>query len=111
MTIKNKKIILAVILVIMLVIMLVIILRPVIFSLSKIKHTERFNDITNLNIPTSIPTTTNSFTNPKYERNRTLLYGSLFLDNLDEQIQRLTNPPIQYDTKRIEIVKYSDIVL
>lgn len=105
----------------MLVIMLVIILRPVIYSLSKIKHTERFNDITNLNIPisipiptsipTSIPTTTNSFTNSKYERNRTLLYGSLFLDNLDEQIQRLTNPPIQYDTKRIELVKYSDIVL
>ena len=42
---------------------------------------------------------------------RTRLYGSVFLDNLDTQIQNLTNPPIMYDTKRIEIVRYSDLLL
>jgi hypothetical protein len=42
---------------------------------------------------------------------RTRLYGSLFLDNLDTQIQNLTNPPIMYDTKRIEIIRYSDLLL
>lgn len=51
------------------------------------------------------------FSDPRYEKNRTLLYGSLFLDNLDEQIKRLTDPPITYDTKRIEIIKYSDVLL
>ena len=53
----------------------------------------------------------NLFNDPQYEKNRTLLYGSLFLDNLDEQIKRLTDPPITYDTKRIEIIKYSDVLL
>ena len=42
---------------------------------------------------------------------RTRLYGSVFLDNLDTQIQNLTNPPIMYDTKRIEIIRYSDLLL
>lgn len=42
---------------------------------------------------------------------KTLLYGSLFLDNLDTQIQNLTNPPIIYEQKRIDIIKYSDILL
>ena len=42
---------------------------------------------------------------------KTRLYGSLFLDNLNTQIQNLTNPPIMYDTKRIEIIRYSDLLL
>ena len=42
---------------------------------------------------------------------KTLLYGSLFLDNLDTQIQNLTNPPIMYEQKRIDIIKYNDILL
>lgn len=42
---------------------------------------------------------------------KTRLYGTLFLDNLDTQIQNLTNPPIMYDKKRIEIIKYSDVLL
>ena len=42
---------------------------------------------------------------------RTRLYGSLFLDNLNEQIIRLTDPPIAYDNKRIDIIKYSDVLL
>ena len=88
---KNTKIILVVIIFIILVMLL--------------WNTENFN---NISITT---TTTNPFTSKEYERNRTLLYGSLFLDNLNEQIQRLTNPPILYDNKRIESVKYSDIVL
>ena len=48
-------------------------------------------------------------TAPNMERTR--LYGSLFLDNLDEVIINMTNPPVQYDTKRIDIIKYSDVLL
>ena len=46
-----------------------------------------------------------------YEKNRTLLYGSLFLDKLNEQIKEMTDPKIQYDDKRIDIIKYSDVLL
>jgi len=42
---------------------------------------------------------------------RTLLYGSLFLDNLGGVIKNMTDPPINYDTKRIEIIRYSDVLL
>ena len=42
---------------------------------------------------------------------RTKLYGSLFLDKLNEQIIKLTDPPIAYDNKRIDIIKYSDVLL
>jgi hypothetical protein len=41
---------------------------------------------------------------------RTQLYGSLFLDNLDQQIKNMTNPDIKYDTKRIQLNNYSDIL-
>ena len=54
---------------------------------------------------------TNLFNDPRYEKNRTLLYGSLFLDKLDQQIKNMTDPPIQYDTKRIDIIKYADALL
>jgi len=54
---------------------------------------------------------TNFFTDPRYEKNRTQLYGSLFLDNLDAQIKNMTDPPIKYDTKRIDIIKYEDVLL
>jgi hypothetical protein len=46
-----------------------------------------------------------------YEKDRTLLYGSLFLDKLDEQIKNMTDPRITYDEKRIDIIKYSDILM
>ena len=42
---------------------------------------------------------------------KTKLWGSLFSDNLPIQIQSLTNPPIIYDTKRIELIRYSDVLL
>ena len=54
---------------------------------------------------------TNLFIDPRYEKDRTLLYGSLFLDKLDEQIKGMTDPRIQYDTKRIDIIKYADVLL
>ena len=41
----------------------------------------------------------------------TQLYGSIFLDNLKEVITNMTDPPIKYDTKRIELVRYSDVLL
>jgi hypothetical protein len=53
----------------------------------------------------------NLFDNSNYEKNRTLLYGSLFLDNLNRQIKNMTDPNIKYDTKRIDIIKYADILL
>ena len=46
-----------------------------------------------------------------YEKDRTLLYGSLFLDKLNSQIKELTDPDIKYDSKRIDIIKYSDVLL
>ena len=46
----------------------------------------------------------------KYEKNRTKLYGSLFLDNLDKVIQNMTDPEIKYNTKRIELLRYQDIL-
>uniref|UniRef100_A0A6C0HL89 Uncharacterized protein n=1 Tax=viral metagenome TaxID=1070528 RepID=A0A6C0HL89_9ZZZZ len=42
---------------------------------------------------------------------RTQLYGSLFLDGLDTVIKNMTDPRISYDTKSIEVVRYSDVLL
>jgi hypothetical protein len=42
---------------------------------------------------------------------RTRLYGSVFLDNLETQIKNLTDPPIIYDKKRIQLIRYNDILL
>jgi len=58
-----------------------------------------------------LSSSTNLFNNPRYEKDRTLLYGSLFLDKLDEQIKGMTDPRIEYDTKRIDIIKYADVLL
>jgi hypothetical protein len=41
----------------------------------------------------------------------TQLYGSIFLDSLNEVVINMTDPPIKYDKKRIELVRYSDILL
>lgn len=64
---------------------------------------------------TTIPTTNSRYETFQdivvEEKNRTLLYGSLFLDNLNKQIKNMTDPPILYDEKRIDIIKYSDILL
>ena len=67
---------------------------------------ERLNKDNFENIPSYTPSNTNV-----YEKDRTLLYGSLFLDNLDEQIKNMTDPRIKYDEKRIDIIKYSDVLL
>jgi hypothetical protein len=42
---------------------------------------------------------------------RTKLYGSLFLDKLPQVIKNMTDPSIKYDTKRIEIIRYNDVLL
>lgn len=42
---------------------------------------------------------------------RTQLYGSLFLDNLDKVILNMTDPDIKYDNKRIQVIRYNDILL
>ena len=54
------------------------------------------------------PTSTNTFvTNTPIDR--TKLYGKLELDT--ETINKMSNPDIEYDTKRIELNRYSDILL
>jgi len=93
--IKHNKIILVLII---LVFVAVIIYRNI--------HNESFRDVS-----TSSSANANFFNDPKYEKDRTLLYGSLFLDKLDEQIKGMTDPRIQYDTKRIDIIKYDDVLL
>ena len=58
----------------------------------------------------SIDTTTPTFT--QYIKNDgTKLYGSMFLDNLNDVIINMTDPPIKYDSKRVELIKYSDILI
>ena len=49
-------------------------------------------------------------TNPLIPIDRTKLYGSIFLENLSDVITNMTNPGINYDTKRIELNKYIDIL-
>ena len=44
------------------------------------------------------------------EKNRTLLYGSIFLDKLNDQIKNLTDPKIMYNSKRVDIIRYSDVL-
>lgn len=41
---------------------------------------------------------------------RTKLYGSLFLDNIETVIKNMTDPKIKYDTKRIQVIRYSDVL-
>ena len=61
---------------------------------------------------TNTPTNTNTTTTTKYITNDgTKLYGSLFLDNLNEVIINMTDPPINYNSKRVELNKYSDVLL
>jgi hypothetical protein len=88
------------ILLILIFIIIVIISCKLIFN-NCLKTSEKFkNEIGNF-----------SNFNNEYEKNRTKLYGSLFLDNLNKQIKNLTDPAIKYDNKRIEIIKYDDILL
>ena len=51
------------------------------------------------------------FENPKKPIERTQLYVSLLLDNLDEVVKNLSDPDIKYESKRIELNQYSDILL
>lgn len=99
---------------IIIIIIILLILLITIFILNKYTKTitnakisnlkERFKDV-------DISIDANANNSNSYEKNKTLLYGSLFLDNLDEQIKNLTDPRIQYDSKRIDIIKYSDVLL
>ena len=45
------------------------------------------------------------------EKNRTKLYGSLFLDKLNTQIKNMTDPRIEYDNKQLTLLRYSDVLL
>ena len=91
---------------IILILILIIIILLLIFNIS---HTDTFESIELDKTFTEInPIET---VNNTYPKENTKLYGSLFLDNLNEQIIKLTNPPIEYYKKRIELNNYSDIIL
>ena len=78
---------------------------------------------TNTTTTTNTPTTTNTdsstffYTTPTSTNtsvtdtpiDRTKLYGKLELDT--DAINKMSNPDIEYDTKRIELNRYSDILL
>ena len=90
---------------------IIIVILPLIFT-KKIELFEITSDINSINKPTNMfKKELDDWTNPKYEKNRTKLYGSLFLENLNKQIKNMTDPKIQYDNKRIDIIKYNDILL
>jgi hypothetical protein len=55
--------------------------------------------------------TWDSFENEKKPIERTQLYVSLLLDNLDGVVKNLSDPDIKYESKRIELNQYSDILL
>ena len=55
--------------------------------------------------------TRDKFENPNKPIERTQLYVSLLLDNLDGVVKNLSDPDIKYESKRIELNKYSDILL
>jgi hypothetical protein len=57
-----------------------------------------------------IPQTTKQYKKKSYN-DGTQLYGSLFLDNLNGVIKNMTDPPIMYDKKTIELNRYSDALL
>jgi len=69
------------------------------------QNKDNFENIPINTIPNYIPNSN------IYEKDRTLLYGSLFLDNLGDQIKNMTDPRIKYDEKRIDIINYSDVLL
>jgi hypothetical protein len=90
---------------------IIIVILPLIFT-KKIELFEITSDINSINKPTNMfKKELDDWTNPKYEKNRTKLYGSLFLENLNKQIKNMTDPKIQYDNKQIDIIKYNDILL
>jgi hypothetical protein len=82
---------------------LIIIIIIVIIIIYNIKL---FNYDSFVSIDTTIPTATQYIKN-----DGTKLYGSIFLDNLNDVIVNMTDPPIKYDSKRVELIKYSDILI
>ena len=49
-------------------------------------------------------------TTQSYPIDKTKLYGSLFLENLDKNIKKLSNPDIKYEGTRSELNNYIDIL-
>ena len=74
----------------------------IIVSIIKYIHNRNYNNYDFFESPKS----TVQFTN-----DGTQLYGSLFLDKLNNVVTNMTDPPIKYDTKRFELFRYSDILL
>ena len=99
---KNNKLHIILIL-ILIIIILILILIFNIYNTDTFESIEIDKTFTEIN---PIETVNNIYPNEN-----TKLYGSLLLDSLNDQIINLTNPPIKYYKKRIELNNYSDIIL
>ena len=87
------------------ILIVILLLILILFYIKLYKHDSFY-----INVQTTIPLTTNSsLKNAPIDR--TKLYGSLFLDNLNESVKNMSNPDIKYEDTRIELNKYSDILL
>ena len=95
----NNLIIISIVLIILLILIILILL----ILYNKIyKHVPFANDA-----KYTIP----SFSTKPQPLDRTMLYGSLFLENLNKSIKNMSNPDIKYEEKRSELNNYSDILL
>jgi hypothetical protein len=84
----------------------IVIILILLFLYIKMYKTDHFDNPTSTN--TSLHNTSTTKAQPI---DRTKLYGSLFLENLDKTIKNLSNPDIQYEENRIQLNNYSDILL
>ena len=105
---KNKKNISKIELIHIIKLTLIVFIIFIILSfIIKYNNHERFYNETS----TTNPELNNNNNNNNKPIDRTKLYGTLFLDKLDEVIKNMTNPDIKYESSRIELNKYSDILL
>jgi hypothetical protein len=98
----------------------IVIILILLFLYIKVYKTDLFENLessnptsTNITLPnTSLPNITlpNTSTTKAQAIDRTKIYGSLFLENLDKTIKNLSNPDIQYEENRIQLNNYSDIL-
>ena len=104
--IKYLHILLTTTILLFMVVILIILVHKI---LKIILYIPYYNEYFNISKTIQLPQSHTTLPNIK-PIDRTKLYGALFLDNIDNQIINLTNPKIQYDSKRLQLFRYSDVV-
>lgn len=92
-------------LIIISIVIVILIILILLFLHVKLYKIDTFDNLETTN--TSFPTTSTTKVQPI---DRTKIYGSLFLENLDKTIKNLSNPDILYEENRIQLNNYSDIL-